>query len=96
MTEREYLESTPESADERRLHGSRLTDNDEARMRAAIRDYYDRLRGRKAPGTFEVPGDQIEAMRRLAAAAIGCGLVDLRDVEVDWIDQAVAAEISPF
>lgn len=61
----------------------RLTDDDEATMRLAIRRRYAALL--VYPSGLSVSSD----LRIVAARAIGCTLDDLRDVEVQWIDNEI-------
>lgn len=58
----------------------RLTDDDEDRMRAALRHAYVDLWRRP-----RVDATTADALERIACHAIGCGVVDLRDVELEWI-----------
>lgn len=96
-TESEHLEQCPETnADRRGRDGYRLTEADESRIIAAVDGYYRKLANGRVPGSFKVGGDQIEAMRRVGAASIGCGLVVLRDCEIDWLDHQVELAMSPF
>lgn len=95
-TEQDHLEQTPETSDELRHQGYRLTEADEARVRAAVEDYYRRWLGNRPAYVTPVPGDQIEAMRRVGWSSIGCSEADLRDVELAWISNVVESTHSAF
>ncbi len=58
----------------------RLTESDEERARAAIVQTLAKWAGHRTDR---------ETLRRIAAHSIGCPLDDLRDVEVQWIDNEI-------
>ena len=64
--------------------GCRLTEYDKDRVAAAINRT---LREWAENGNPRIDGGVM--LRRIAAHAIGCSLYDLRDVEIQWIDNEI-------
>lgn len=71
----------------------RLTEADEDQMQDAIARWFAhqarQLRHSGRPAVIRLSADERVALRRVAAHAIGCSLDDLRDSEVQWIDNEI-------
>ncbi|MGE4426057.1 MAG: hypothetical protein AB7G37_06375 [Solirubrobacteraceae bacterium] len=68
----------------------RLSDDDGQRIGRAVARWYADLH--RTSGRGIATSQEVEAVRRLAAQAIGCTLADLRDSEIDRIDAEIAAQ----
>lgn len=75
---------TPTGPDGDPVRGYRLTLDDEHRMMVALGESI-HAHGNRDTG----------ALARVAAHAVGCSLYDLRTVELEWIDAAIAHYLDP-
>lgn len=71
----------------------RFTADDEQTIRDRVQATYVAWADGRKPGTFTFDHDRL---RRIAANAIACSLLDLRDCEIIWIDELIADVSSPF
>jgi hypothetical protein len=72
----------------------RLTSGDEIRAIGAIGRTVETWYAQSTTG--KIGGDaaaNTEALVRIGAHAMGCGLYDLRDIEIDWLRQQATARL---
>ena len=67
----------------------RLTEGDEQMMRDRMAEVVAEWDSQSPVHRHTLGGTDRESLRRIAAHAIGCSLDDLRDVEVQWINNEI-------
>lgn len=72
---------------------NRLTTDDKWTIRHAVREALIVMAAGAPQGTYPV---NVVELRRVAARSIGCGLVDLRESERDFIDEVIDAAMTPW
>ncbi len=67
----------------------RLTEEDETRIRVALRRAVSEWDASPVSGSYRIDAAARVTLQRIGAHAIGCGLDDLRSVELEWIDNEI-------